>query len=139
MSELRAKLLTAYSSGDFLQAASDFSRGAQEHTEHVIESMSALHNEGAIDLIAEFKKLRRQGSGPDFFLTRNSFEKTLPYLNAPLQNVMDCVAHLSAEAGQDMAANWIFASFIDYCAAEEARIRSRMFNFGVRSRVKPRE
>jgi hypothetical protein len=120
MSALREKLLAAYRTGNFLQSALYSTHSEQESPESVAESLAILHNEGKIDLIEQFKSLHNK-QGLDFFLTRNLFEKALPHLNAPIQHVMDCVAHLSAEAGQDLAANWIFASFIDFCSSDPSR------------------
>ena len=111
MSEIRDKLLAAYKEGRFLSSAYELSSDGQDGLESIAKVLVVLHNEGSVNIPEQFMSLQNQrGNGPDFFLTRHIFEKALPHLNAPLQDVMDCVAHLASEAGQDMAANWIFAS-----------------------------
>ncbi|HKZ42046.1 MAG TPA: hypothetical protein VJ044_13870, partial [Candidatus Hodarchaeales archaeon] len=122
MSELREKLLEAYRADNFLQTALESTFGVEESRDNVTETLVVLHNEGAVDLIEQFTGLcNKPNSGSDFFLTRHLLEKSLPLLNAPIQQVMACVAHLAKEAGQDMMANSIFTSFIDFCVADPSR------------------
>jgi len=122
MNDLRLTLLEAQRDGNFLEVVVQSARGEKDNREHVTEELIALHNAGEIDLIDQFIRLHnKKNTGPDFFLTRNLFEKALPHLNAPIQKVMECVAHLVKEAGQDMAANWTLNSFIEHCVADPSR------------------
>lgn len=122
MSDPREKLLEAYRGGSLVETALELSSGSNEDRNQVTESLVALHNEDAVDIIEEFKGLRNsQDSGPDFFLARHILEGCLPHLTAPLLSVMECVAKLAEEAGQDMAANTIFAPFIDFCSIDISR------------------
>lgn len=122
MKDLREKLLEAYRVGSFIETAIELSCGSKENRNKVSESLVALHNKGALNIIEEFNGLRNsQDAGSDFFLARHILENSLPHLNAPLLNVMECVAKLVEEAGQDMAANTIFEPFIDFCAADISR------------------
>ena len=122
MNDLHEKLIEAHRGGKFLETALESSCGSNENRSHVTETLVALHNEGAVDIIEEFKSLRNsQGTGPNFFRARRMLENVLPRLNAPIQHVMECVAKLAEEAGQDMAANTIFTPFTDFCAADSSR------------------
>lgn len=122
MSELREKLLEAHRTGNFLLTALGFTFGSTESSGSVSEALVLLHNEEKVDLIEQFKGLfNNHSSAPDFFLTRHLLESSLPRLNASVPHVMECVAHLVKEAGQDMAANSIFSPFIDFCAADPSR------------------
>lgn len=122
MSELREKLLEAYRVGNFLQAALDTTFDEKESSDFVAETLVALHNEGAVDVIEQFMGLyNKQGSGSDFFWKLDLLEKSLPHMNAPTQHVMACVAHLSAETGQNIAANLLSTPFIDFCVADPSR------------------
>jgi hypothetical protein len=80
-----------------------------------------LHNEGTIDVISEFKKLKQDKEHSNFFSTRHVFIDALSELNAPVITVMDCVKHLVAEAGNDMTAGWLFTPFIKFCEADPKR------------------
>jgi hypothetical protein len=123
MSELRQKLLTAYRMGNFLQTAVEATFDTEEKVNNVADTLVLLHNEGHIDLIEQFKGLRNcQDSGLDFFLARDLLERSLPRIMAPLQHVMECVAHIAAEAGHDMTANSIFTPFMDFCMADSTRL-----------------
>nr|VFJ93966.1 MAG: hypothetical protein BECKH772A_GA0070896_1006410 [Candidatus Kentron sp. H]VFJ94726.1 MAG: hypothetical protein BECKH772B_GA0070898_1006610 [Candidatus Kentron sp. H]VFK01338.1 MAG: hypothetical protein BECKH772C_GA0070978_100639 [Candidatus Kentron sp. H] len=85
------------------------------------EALVKLHNEGKIDVVAAFGKLKNDNQSPDFFLTRHIFGKMLPKIEAPMPDVMACVLHLYHEAGQDLAAGWILPPYVDFCGAQPAR------------------
>ncbi len=122
MSELREKLLEAYRVGNFLQTAVESTSDVEENSTDVTETLVALHNDGHIDLIEQFKSLRnRRDSGMNFFLARDLLERSLPHMKAPIQHVMECVAHLAIEAGQHLMANSIFTPFVDFCVAGPLR------------------
>lgn len=122
MIEHRENLIAAHQSGRLLETALESTFGSNENRSYITEALVALHNEGVVDIIEEFKSLRNnKGSGPNFFRARRLLENFLPRLNAPIQHVMECVAKLAEEAGQDMAANTIFTPFADFCAADLSR------------------
>lgn len=94
-------LISASKSGDFLNAAYQSYLAAPDEREDLPLEIATLHNDGHINVVAEFSKLeKKQEGGPDFFMTRRIFEKALPYINAPLKDVMHCVLHLHKAAGQ---------------------------------------
>ena len=123
MNNLRERLIKAHESNRIIVAeALEFSYGSDENHSQVIEALITLHNERAVNIIKEFKNLKNiQGSSPDFFPARRLLEKSLPQLNAPLCNVMECIERLVKEAGQDMLAHSIFSPFIEFCAVDVAR------------------
>jgi hypothetical protein len=51
----------------------------------------------------------------------NVLEKSLPKLDAPISETMNCVSNLVREAGQDMAAGTLLPPFVDYCSANPSR------------------
>lgn len=115
-------LISASKSGDFLNAVYQSYLAAPDEREDLPLEIAALHNDGHINVVAEFSKLEnKQEGGPDFFMTRRIFEKALPYINAPLKDVMHCVLHLHKAAGQDMAAGIIFDGYIAHCEKDPAR------------------
>lgn len=81
------------------------------------ESLELLHNEGAIDLITEFKAIDKDDPDYDFFMLQDLFCKILPSLNSPIDEVCACVKHIIKEAGNDLAATRIIEPFADYCRA----------------------
>ncbi|NTV51340.1 MAG: hypothetical protein HGA69_00690 [Desulfobulbaceae bacterium] len=118
----RDELLRSYGNGDFLETV--YACSSKDHTYHssVVLELVALHNEGLIDVVEAFQSLKNDSSnGPDFFLTRNIFEKALPDLEAPVSAVMQCVLHLYLDAGRDLAAGTIINSFIDFCTRKASR------------------
>ena len=118
----KEKLIAAAKSGDFLDVAYDIYQAEADKRKDLPLEIAALHNDGHINVIAEFAKLdNRQGSGPDFFTMRDVFENTLPHIDAPMRDVMHCVLHLYQGAGQDMAAGTVFNSYIAYCEKDPVR------------------
>ena len=115
-------LTAAAENGDFLDAVYTSRPTEPDEREDFPLEIAALHNDGHINAVAEFAKLdNTQGSGPDFFMMRLIFEKTLPHIDAPMRDVMHCVLHLYKGAGQDVLAGRIFDSYIAYCEKDPAR------------------
>lgn len=115
-------LISASKSGNFLDAVYDSYLAVPDKREDLPLEIAVLHNDGHINVVAEFSKLENtQEGGPDFFMTRRIFEKALPYINAPLRDVMYCVLHLHKAAGQDMAAGIIFDGYIAHCEKDPVR------------------
>ena len=104
MNELDEKLLDGYKNGTFLDAV--FKLCLEDHSKEsaLNNSLIRMHNEGLLNIIAEFKKLGAKDECTDFFLLRRVLENVLPAINAPVPQVMSCVRHLILEAGEDMAA-----------------------------------
>ncbi|MGB5233807.1 MAG: hypothetical protein WBN85_01325 [Candidatus Macondimonas sp.] len=114
-------LISSSKSGDFLNAAYK-SYLAPDERENLSLEIADLHNDGHINVVAEFLKLEnKQEGGTNFFMTCRIFEKALPYINAPLRDVMQCVLHLHKAAGQDMVAGIIFDGYIAHCEKDPAR------------------
>ena len=122
MSEIRDNLLSASKNGNFLEVVDQTYLQQNRDDRHSLgKEIAILHNEGLINAISEFRQLTNETKSADFFTTRHVFEHALPELDAPVSSVMDCVKHLVAEAGNDMAAGIIFTPFIKYCEADSNR------------------
>ena len=118
----KEKLTAVTKNGDFLDAVYTSRPTEPDELEDFALEIAALHNDGHINAVAEFAKLdNKPGSGPDFFMMRLIFEKTLPHIDAPMRDVMHCVLHLYRGAGQDVLAGKIFDSYIAYCEKDPAR------------------
>ena len=118
----KQKLIAAAQRGNFLDVVYNIYQVETDKRRDFPLEMAALHNDGHINVVAEFAKLENTPeSGPDFFTIRHVFEKTLPYIDAPMRDVMHCVLHLYQGAGQDMAAETIFNSYIAYCEKDQTR------------------
>ena len=118
----KEKLIAAARSGNFLDVIYNIYRAEPDERGDLPLEIAALHNDGHINVVAEFAKLdNKSGSGPDFFTMRDVFENTLPHIDAPMRDVMHCVLHLYQGAGQDMAAGTVFNGYIAYCEKDPAR------------------
>lgn len=119
---IRDALLAAHEAGAFLHAVYQAAVSGKQDREAVPTVLVDLHNSGQVDVVAAFEQLQSvPDEKPNFFFTRHHFEKTLPHLNAPVPQVMRCVAHLFRAAGTDMAAGSILNCFVDFCTNEPNR------------------
>jgi len=113
-SNLRQQITDWYKSGEFLlQIGSQYHHDKNEQ-KVFIDEIVALHNEHIIDVVEEFIGLKSSDQARDFFSCRRIFEESLPYIRAPIAEVMDCVKHLTLEAGTDMMAGSLISPFIKY-------------------------
>ncbi|HNA86496.1 MAG TPA: hypothetical protein PLB04_13060 [Nitrospira sp.] len=125
--KFREALLKEAKAGNFLKAVSEALFSLREDRDDLAREIASLHNEGLVDLVAEFFVLKKDvPEGPDFFLTRHIFEQALPYLDAPIDAVMRCVVHLCREAGQDLMAGSILSGYIDFCVKDVERPREAL-------------
>lgn len=123
MGEIKSRLIQAAQDGCFLAVLYKESRNDREN---IGSLLSDLHNANQIDLVTEFLRLKRNEEEVDFFLARHLFQEALPSLNAPVDETMKCVRHLAEEAGDDLAAAWVYSQFIDFCAMDVGRAESVM-------------
>mgnify|MGYP000482354864 CR=1 FL=1 len=122
MSSEPEELVAAYKEGRLIEVAYELSCGSNENRQSVSGLLVELHNNGDIDLVDAFLDLRNNAeNGPDFFISRDLFENALPGIAAPVQGVMTCIQRLVNEAGNDLAANTVIGSFIDFLAADSSR------------------
>jgi hypothetical protein len=78
--------------------------------------VAEAHNEGTIDIVAEFASLPNGRYDTDFFMIRQIFVDALPKLTTDSVAAARTVAHLVMAAGADLAASWPlenFRSFLD--------------------------
>lgn len=119
----RDALVGAHRTGGLLQAIREAISPDPAERKSLASDLAALHNEGAIDLIAAFSGLPGAAeSGPEFFLLRHVFEDVLPEVEAPVGQIAECVQRLYREAGTDMAAGTILDAFRDFCAKRPERV-----------------
>lgn len=123
----REVVLEGARAGNFLIAVSEALSSTREDRDDLASELASLHNEGLVDVVAEFFSLKKNvPEGPDFFLTRHVFEQALPYLVAPTDAVMRCVVQLCREAGQDFLAGSILSGYIDFCVKDVERPREAL-------------
>lgn len=117
----KQQLVDAIDAGTFLKVAHRIYIENYDHREEVGEILANIHNNGKIDVIAEFRKLNYADQQYDFFMTRHVLEYALPSINASVTAVMACVKHLVEQAGNDMAAGTLIPPFIRFCEANAER------------------
>lgn len=122
MSDLKRKFRAAKNTGELLGAIYQSSLGERGNRKDIADVLVKLHNTGEINVIEAFSKLKNDSNeAHDFFISRNVLEKALPNINSPVDKVMECVRHLTREAGSDMTSGILFCPFIEYCLKDEKR------------------
>jgi len=124
MDDLNQIFSSAYKDGKLLETIHEKARENWKNLDVLVADLIRLHNSKDINLIASFSTLKNElNSGAEFFSTRHILEKSLPELDAPIAEVMECVINLVKEAGQDMAAGTLLPPFTDFCASNASRPR----------------
>lgn len=121
MLDIRDKIIEGKRSGSFLDTVYRLCLSDRDERSMVSQELISLHNDKVVNVVSEFLELRNSAKGHDFFLTRHVFEELLSDIDAPVENVMQCVKHLTLEAGNDLAAGTIIAPFIEFLKANQDR------------------
>lgn len=121
MNSIQNKLIEISNKDSFLEEVYQLYLNNSDDRSAIGQELATLHNQGIINIVAKFQNLKKSSQGHNFFYTRYIFEDALPALNAPVLEIMDCVKHLTIEAGNDLAAGTTVSSFITYCEANNTR------------------
>jgi hypothetical protein len=121
MTNLRNELIEAHRGGTLLKAIENNLSPDDAKRRTLVQELADLHNEGSINIVAEFGTLKNSPPNPGFFMTRGIFEKALTLINAPVDATMKTVIQLWREAGQDMAAGTVLNGYIEFCLADPSR------------------
>lgn len=120
MSDIKNNILSFVGKDNFLDEFYELYcqyKQDSDNTAFFIQTIISLHNENLLNIVNEFNKLKNNGNTAkvDFFLCRHVFGKILPFINADIKDVLNCVKHLTLEAGNDFAANELIAPFEAFC------------------------
>ena len=114
MDDLRGKLIKANQDNKFLDTVYELSLQDRDTLANVLVD---LHNTSTIDIVSAFRTLRNSRGKRDFFLTRRLLDQALPALDADVLSVMECVIHLTKEAG----ASTLIDPYVEFCAKTASR------------------
>ncbi len=123
--DVLAVLQRAKEKDEFLGTLLELYPAGETERKSFISQVVSLHNSGEINLFVEFRKLRNDQRGPDFFLTRRIFEEALPNLQGASLETAKCTVHLIVEAGQDLVAGTpinAFRLFLDASPTRPAEV-----------------
>jgi len=121
--ELKSELTKAYNDDSFFEVIQEFYYQDRKGEKLLPRILAELHNEGKLNLVELFNSYKNTTENHDFFSVRRIFEEVLPYINAPVMDVADCVKHLTLEAGQDMAAYTLLSPFREFCKKDIERTK----------------
>lgn len=92
-----------------------------EDRQHFWKSLADAHNEGKIDLVAEFASVRNGEQKSEFFSIRQIFVNVFPALRTSCVDIARTISHLVIEAGGDLAAGWPLEPFRTYLDQDPKR------------------
>ena len=124
MDELKEKLLKANVDGNFFEFIQEIYYQDRKGEKLLPSILAELHNDGDLNLVGLFQNFKNTPENHDFFSVRRVFEEVLPYLDSPVQDIAECVKHLTLEAGQDMAAYMLLSPFKEFCIKDGDRAKS---------------
>ena len=103
--ELKSKIESHIAHHHPLETINKFTK-KKYRDKDIIEAFVQLHNEGKLDLIDIFSKIKNDKS-IDFFRVRYLFSDALPNLkNRNIPNLLDTIETIIIEAGDDMASHY---------------------------------
>ncbi|WP_163087840.1 hypothetical protein [Alteromonas profundi] len=85
------------------------------------QALAELHNSEKINLLSLISDLATQSVGSDFVTVLRVFENTLPMLDASVDDVIHCIAHLMHQSDKGMIFGGIYDSFRIFCSADVLR------------------
>ncbi|MGE4496690.1 MAG: hypothetical protein AB7E48_02330 [Deferribacterales bacterium] len=112
------EIISSINSGTFLNLL----YGIAHDDELTMSLLIEMHNADEINIVKECMQACRDAVDYDFFVLRFKFEKLLPSLNASVEEVMNCIHNLIAQAGDDLASHEPVPAFKSFCKQQEGRI-----------------
>ncbi|MFA7819143.1 hypothetical protein [Aeromonas dhakensis] len=91
----------------------------QSEDTFLTEALSDLHNAGEIDLLKIVLDVNITSHERIFFTILNTIEGVLPLIDARVENVVHCLAHLTQQAGRDLAISGIYEAFERFCRVDD--------------------
>jgi hypothetical protein len=126
LEEAKVKLLTASETtgGLLTQIHDSYIQEIRTEDKVLTVALSELHNSGELDLVETVGSVDKSSRGHHFFTILNAFVSALPSLDASVENVLDCLVHLTQETGRDPAMGGIYGAFEGYCRMDANRPRA---------------
>ncbi len=119
LEETKVRLLTASETADGLlaQIADLYVQEIKTEEKVLNDALSELHNSGEIDLVEIVGSLDKRLRENDFFTILHAFEDALPLLDASVEDVLNCLAHIVQQPGSGGA----YGAFERFCRVEAHR------------------
>lgn len=122
MDILKKEVIEAINNGRFLDLVYEKEIELRQQDSKLGTILIDLHNEGLIDTVTEFIKLKEFETNPKFFMIRQVFVDILPNINTSVLELKYCVKILTLKAGNDMASHSLISPFINFCEKDITRV-----------------
>jgi hypothetical protein len=126
MRKIREQLSKACENENFLKIVYESFLERNTRWQCIANEISNLHNEGEINVLAEFHKLTKDLEGIDFYICISVFELIIVELNPAVKSVMECIKHLLNQSNDSMTANQLFNTFIKFCEKDSHRAKEAL-------------
>lgn len=124
MTSVKEQIVEAVKSGTFMAICCSLRLDADAELK---QTLTDLHNEGAIDVVEEFTKLRDGDQTPlDYFNMRDVFTEVLPNLTIEVRVAYSCVECMVERAGGDAAARWPWKAFKEFLIKDQKRVKEAL-------------
>lgn len=121
--DIRNKLLNAENDAGLISVIGSINLRDKPHRKSLNTSLVELHNSSQLDIVATYAQLKKPPSnGGDFFLLRHTFEEIIADLNGNASEMMQCVMHLTKEAGNDLASGTLLPHLVNWLDADNGRL-----------------
>ena len=131
METIKDKLLPVAGSDTFLETFHQLYRENLEKKDNFIQEIASLHNNKLVDIVHEFNNYNDSGLNPITFC--QLFGEILPFLQADIQDVLNCINHLILKTHSDFSS--LFSKSLEkFCAMDIARC-DKLLDISLASKV----
>lgn len=106
---LKEYIVSQLEEGNFFEVIEEINFSTRNAGDELGSVLASLHNEGKVNFVSYYEGLQRDSVSVDFFTLKILFEKALPALVAPVNQIMDVALNLYLESKGDLLANNIFS------------------------------
>ncbi|WP_239374227.1 hypothetical protein [Snodgrassella gandavensis] len=131
METIKDKLLPVAGSDTFLETFHQLYRENLEKKDNFIQEIAYLHNNKLVDIVREFNNCNNSGLNP--ITICQLFGEILPFLQADIQDVLNCINHLILKTNSDFFVLF-FKSLEEFCAMDIARC-DKLLDISLASKV----
>lgn len=118
MNELEQKIVNSTENATFFEVLYEEYRKHISNNDELIKTLAQLHNQEKINIISEFSLLKSENSSSNSFRMHHILAKSLSFLNAPIEEVKNCIKHLTLSAGNSTASYDLILPFIEFCSKD---------------------
>ncbi|UYG06679.1 hypothetical protein [Halomonas sp. M4R1S46] len=125
--ELTIRLEESIDSGSFHTFIIELaSKEESEQKNRLTEALSTLHNNGQLDLNAEYSKLPINEVQDRLFILIDVYNDTIPLIDSKPEDIIDCITELTGKCDDEFSFFGTMSSFTEFCKQDLNRAKQAL-------------